>query len=229
MGGFQYYDKEGPRYALDPETVINLVREGEITAPTAEEVADRSKGDMLSKGLAVLQTLWFVVQCIGRRFEHLPVTNLEIITLAYTLTTVAMYIAWWEKPLNAGCVIRIPISAEITRPEQMLLAPTFISIIRKWLSRAIGSNWKDGDTLKAATVMEWIWAFIDGTQDTLVKLEGLEGVPTFWTGMASPGVTLLAHIVSIFVAVSFAAVHYISWSYTFFSPLEQQLWRWSTV
>ncbi|KZP05728.1 hypothetical protein FIBSPDRAFT_765494 [Athelia psychrophila] len=209
MGGYQFYDIDGPCYALDPETVVQLVRVGEITAPAAEEVADRSKGDMLSKGLAVIQTLWFVTQCIARSFEHLPLTNLEVITLAYTVITVAMYIAWWEKPLNVRCPIRVSIRAigsHVTHENG------------KWHHDGIGG-----------TIMDWVRAYIDGTQDKLVKLEGLEGVPTFWTGMATRDVTLLAHFVSIFVAVSFAAVHYITWSSAFPSPLEQQLWRWSTV
>ncbi|KZP22164.1 hypothetical protein FIBSPDRAFT_488166 [Athelia psychrophila] len=279
MGGYQIYDKDGPRYALDPETVIRFVRAGKITAPAAEEVADRSKGDVLSKGLAVIQTLWFVTQCIARRFEGLPLTNLEVITLAYTVITVAMYIAWWEKPLNVRCGIRVSmLSAQALYQEHILSPPpplspsspppltfpsigwwlsrvthsavtvehsgrewmpppprppptpppTFLTIFWKWLSRAIGSSMEHNGQLWSIT-MGWISAFIDGNQDSLVKLELLEGVPTFWTGVATKDIALLAHFVSIFVAISFAAVHYITWSNNFPSPLEQQLWQWSTA
>ncbi|KZP29207.1 hypothetical protein FIBSPDRAFT_679854, partial [Athelia psychrophila] len=227
MGGYQFYDKDGPRHALDPKTVIQYVREGKITAPTAAEVADRSKGDMLSKGLAVIQTIWFVTQCIGRLFERLPLTNLEVITLAYTVITVAMYIAWWEKPLNVACVIRVPILSDRTPPDLEQTPPTFYLIIQKWLHRAFGLA-DDNPGVKGFSPR--IRAFVDSTSGGSVKLEGLEGVPTFWTGTTGDGdVTRRPHIVSLFVAVSFAAVHYIPWSYAFSSPLEQQLWRWSTV
>lgn len=47
-----------------------------------------------------MQALRFATQYIGRRIEHLPVANLEAFMLAYTVITVAMYIAWWEKLLN---------------------------------------------------------------------------------------------------------------------------------
>ena len=57
-----------------------------------------------------MQTLWFVIQCIARRLEHLPMTQLEITTLAYASMTVAIYAFWWHKPLNITCPIRVPIS-----------------------------------------------------------------------------------------------------------------------
>ncbi|KZP06872.1 hypothetical protein FIBSPDRAFT_876071 [Athelia psychrophila] len=49
------------------------------------------------------------MQCIVRHAEDLPVTSLEIMTLAYTVMTVAMYIVWWNKPLNVSCVVRVPV------------------------------------------------------------------------------------------------------------------------
>lgn len=108
MGGFLFYNTEGPRYPLSPAVVVELVRRGHLVPPTADEISNQSKGDAVSKGVAVAQTLWFVVQCIARRAEHLPVTNLEVMTLAYTVITVAMYAAWWEKPLNVDCAVRVP-------------------------------------------------------------------------------------------------------------------------
>ncbi|KZP21884.1 hypothetical protein FIBSPDRAFT_825321, partial [Athelia psychrophila] len=107
MGGFLFYSTDGPMYPLSPENVIELVRRGHLVPPTADEIANQSKGDALSKGIAVAQTLWFVVQCIARRAERLPVTTLEIMTLAYTVMTVAMYAAWWDKPLNVSCAVRV--------------------------------------------------------------------------------------------------------------------------
>ncbi|KZP21845.1 hypothetical protein FIBSPDRAFT_825300, partial [Athelia psychrophila] len=107
MGGFLFYSADGPLYPLSPENVIELVRRGHLVPPTADEIANQSKGDALSKGVAVAQTLWFVVQCIARRAERLPVTTLEIMTLAYTVMTVAMYAAWWDKPLNVSCAVRV--------------------------------------------------------------------------------------------------------------------------
>ncbi|KAF7969696.1 hypothetical protein HWV62_26144 [Athelia sp. TMB] len=108
MGGYQAYDKDGPIHPLGPNEVVELVRVGALVPPTEDELSNQSKGDVLSKGVAILQTIWFVAQCIARLVEHLPLTNLEVMTLAYTIMTVAMYIAWWNKPLNVSCAIRVP-------------------------------------------------------------------------------------------------------------------------
>ncbi|KAJ7910799.1 hypothetical protein B0H13DRAFT_2328980 [Mycena leptocephala] len=44
----------------------------------AEDIMDKSKGDSLSKGLAMVQGLWFTAQCVARVHQHLTVTELEI-------------------------------------------------------------------------------------------------------------------------------------------------------
>ncbi|KAF7972357.1 hypothetical protein HWV62_18140 [Athelia sp. TMB] len=108
MGGYHAYDKNGPLNPLSPDEVIKLVRSSKLVPPTRDELSNLSKGDVISKGVAILQTIAFVVQCIARLVKHLPLTNLEVMTLAYTVMTVAMYIAWWDKPLNISCAIRVP-------------------------------------------------------------------------------------------------------------------------
>ncbi|KAF7969708.1 hypothetical protein HWV62_26168 [Athelia sp. TMB] len=108
MGGYQACDENGPIHPLDPDEVVKLVRDGRLVPPTADELSNQSNGDVLSKSIAVLQTVWFVVQCIARLVGDLPLTNLEVMTLAYTVMTVAMYVAWWDKPLNVSCAIRVP-------------------------------------------------------------------------------------------------------------------------
>ena len=115
MGGFHFYDTE-PLYPLGPETVIKLVLEGKLVPPTADEIKDKSKGDTLSKAIALVQTLWFVIQCIARRAAHLPIIALEAMTLAYTVMTVCMYAIWWNKPLNVGCPVPVPLKGARNLP-----------------------------------------------------------------------------------------------------------------
>ncbi|KAJ7130531.1 hypothetical protein C8R44DRAFT_906130, partial [Mycena epipterygia] len=54
----------------------------------AEDINDKSKGDALSKGVALLQGLWFVTQCIARVSQRLPVTQLEVATLAFAVVNI---------------------------------------------------------------------------------------------------------------------------------------------
>ena len=71
-----------------------------FTMPTEAEIKDRGKSDWLTKSLVLLQTSWFVMQCIAWGIKHLPVTHLEIITPAYAAMNFVIYIFWWNKPLN---------------------------------------------------------------------------------------------------------------------------------
>ncbi|KAK0185525.1 hypothetical protein F5146DRAFT_986990 [Armillaria mellea] len=78
-----------------------------ISHITEEQLQDRSKGDALSKVVAVVQTTWFVIQYLARFNESLPITQLETATLAFAVLNVFNYILWWHKPLDVRC----PISA----------------------------------------------------------------------------------------------------------------------
>ncbi|KAJ7133315.1 hypothetical protein C8R44DRAFT_611749, partial [Mycena epipterygia] len=66
----------------------------------AADIMDKSKGDALSKGVALLQGLWFITQCIARVSQHLPVTQLEVATLAFAIVTIFIWSLWWAKPLD---------------------------------------------------------------------------------------------------------------------------------
>src|SRR5271170_1410130 len=114
MGGFHYFqglDKAGDQYnAVHPltcENVVSMLRNKTLSLPTEQELQNQSKSDGLAKTIVLLQTLWFVTQCIARRVENLPTTELEIVTLAYTAMNVGIFIAWWDKPRNVDCPIRV--------------------------------------------------------------------------------------------------------------------------
>ena len=110
MGGFKLFDENGPVRTLAPQELQTLARKGEINFPdiTEREIQDRSKGDALSKGLVVIQTSWFILQCIARRIERLPITELELVTLAFAALNVITYGLWWNKPLDVQCPFRVP-------------------------------------------------------------------------------------------------------------------------
>lgn len=201
MGGFHYYNDKGPVHPLHPYNVVELVKRGHLVPPTGDEIEDKSKGDALSKGVALIQTLWFVMQCIARRVEGLPISNLEVMTLAYTVITVAMYAAWWDKPLNVACAVRV-------RTKE----------VRK------------GATDDYESIWERIFDYVIGQQDEKVDLRECKRVPTFWAAEASGNVGI-ADVIALLVATVFGAVHCIAWHFAliFQSHLEQQLWRYSAI
>ncbi|SJL02742.1 uncharacterized protein ARMOST_06078 [Armillaria ostoyae] len=105
MGAFEYSDH-------CPVTRQNLEDDDDLVDRLSkirkEEIDDRSKGDGLSKGLAIIQATWFLMQCAARLKRNLPITILEAVAIGYAVFTVINYTAWWHKPLG----ISIPFSAD---------------------------------------------------------------------------------------------------------------------
>src|SRR5260370_26621639 len=77
-----------------------------------EDIKDRSKGDILSKLIAILQTTWFILQCIARGQQKLTLTELELVTLALASLNAITYVFWWHKPLGVQVPIGIYFETE---------------------------------------------------------------------------------------------------------------------
>ena len=111
MGGFLLFDSEGnvAKGVLCWERFSELLKAGKIEFPkiTVEEIEDRSKADGFSKMIALGQTLWFVLQCISRRAQHLDLTLIELLTLSLAVLNGFMYFLWWHKPLDVHCPVHV--------------------------------------------------------------------------------------------------------------------------
>ncbi|KAG1817836.1 hypothetical protein EV424DRAFT_1324170 [Suillus variegatus] len=104
MGGFMLYFNDKPRATLTPDELLHFVHEGFVEMPIIVEadIEDRSKGDALSKGIAILQLAWFALQLVARHIQNLPITLLELDTLAVAALTGIAYGFWWKKPKGVG-------------------------------------------------------------------------------------------------------------------------------
>jgi hypothetical protein len=94
-----------PSKDASPSEPNTLPTQGDRTSKpritiTEFQILDKSKVDALGKFLTVLQTIWFIVQYLGRWTTHQPRTQLEVMTLAYATLNILIYILWWEKPLD---------------------------------------------------------------------------------------------------------------------------------
>jgi hypothetical protein len=98
MGGFMQYHDDKPPTVLEAKDIPRVIKMRILET----EIQDRSKGDVLSKTIALVQTAWFILQCISRGVEGLPVTELEIATCAFAVLNFGTYILWWNKPLNVS-------------------------------------------------------------------------------------------------------------------------------
>ena len=125
MGGFVLVDPEKEDAAPNEQqrTVLTLDyfkahQNIKIPKVTAADIEDRSKGDALSKIIAILQTTWFIVQCIARGQQRLALTELELVTLALASLNAVTFAIWWHKPLGVQEPVKIYLKVETEKAEQ---------------------------------------------------------------------------------------------------------------
>lgn len=117
MGGFTVVDPD-KRYMKEEEQCAKVLTYGQFEQLLADpcfefpditkaEIQDRSKGDALSKLIAILQSTYFILQCIARTQRGLAITELELVTLALASLNAVTFGFWWHKPLGVQAPVRI--------------------------------------------------------------------------------------------------------------------------
>lgn len=86
-----------PALTFTPPGIIELARGGLL--PSA--IPLMHKRDPIATILTSIQCLWFIAQTITRLFHHLPLTLLEIHTLASVLIIILVTLIWLPKPYNS--------------------------------------------------------------------------------------------------------------------------------
>ncbi|KAJ6491487.1 hypothetical protein DFH09DRAFT_1453382 [Mycena vulgaris] len=199
MGGFvsqnghpitTFKQLEGP---LGPE-YFSAIREVKVTDITA-----RSKGDALSKGVALMQGLWFITQSLARVHQHLPVTELEVATLAFAIVNVFTWLIWWKKPLDVEQPIRIGLVEEIPEP---------------------------GSTTQQLDWWVRFWGVFIGDYHGYNPMVSTS-VPSFWSmeDSSNHDDNAAAVLIECVVGSIFGAIHCAAWSTDFPSAKEMGMWR----
>ncbi|KAG2141881.1 hypothetical protein DEU56DRAFT_795334 [Suillus clintonianus] len=214
MGGFMLYVDGEPYRTLLPDKVLELIRKGCIDAPTltAKEIGDRSKGNMISKGLIILQVAWFILQLISRAIYRLETTQLETGTLAFAVLNFLTYALWWNKPLDVQCPYRVYWKSTESKPEDHI--------------DVLPNNYEDNVLV----------TIIKATFGPSIELIGLHvptrklRVPTFDGSIKlEESDTLILVFAGVLIATIFGGIHCMAWFFTFPTNLEQVLWRMSAV
>ncbi|KAJ6565537.1 hypothetical protein DFH09DRAFT_1473634 [Mycena vulgaris] len=168
------------------------------------EIKARSKGDALSKGVALTQGLWFITQCLARVHQHLPVTEFEVTTLAFAVVNVFIWSIWWTKPLDVEQPIQI---GPVEEPSDPGSAP--LLVYSNWLERlpgALTGNYSQpGYNPVVSTSVPSFWS-------------------VEWESAADNG--SIAVIIECFVGSIFGAIHCTAWKADF--PSTDEMWMWRT-
>ena len=120
MGGFAFYasyDDDTPKsffeISTNPDCTVDVPKFDTliyimkhfphiITDIPEEEILDRAASSSLSKALLIVQVAWFCTNCASRRFQHLPLSLLEVSTAAHASCTLLTYLVWSSKPINVA-------------------------------------------------------------------------------------------------------------------------------
>ncbi|KAK7024469.1 hypothetical protein VNI00_016266 [Paramarasmius palmivorus] len=225
---------------LDPTTPLEfLVAKGYITL-TKDEIKDRSHADVITKSIAVIQTIWFIMQVIARAVEGLAITELEIVTVGFAILNFGTYFLWWNKPQR----VRHPVRVYWRQTEKSGAGDTNGGKGGIW-----GAFWEG-----AGAIVEYIYALdlfyvIEGPDKILPRLLLLplwilwhiffvcleilqdEDDPAISTPISSRLDDDPSHLyIAVYgIAALFGAIHCVPWVFQFPTHTEQLLWRISAV
>ncbi|KAL8801839.1 MAG: hypothetical protein Q9182_004189 [Xanthomendoza sp. 2 TL-2023] len=98
LGDRETFTSKVSRLTLTPRGVALLAACGYLPQISTEDILDKNKSDNVSKVLSVLQAIWMLAQIISRLKGRLPITLLEVNTLAHIICAIIIYALWWNKP-----------------------------------------------------------------------------------------------------------------------------------
>ncbi|KAF3018850.1 hypothetical protein E8E14_006783 [Neopestalotiopsis sp. 37M] len=223
MGGIVYSEK-GPRSATYVLTGYHLGRQYEWLKSfplegldhqwrrshpleglvlSTNEIKDKSKADWLLKSLSVLQISSLVLTVAVRGAMSLPLTQLEIATVAFSVLAIITYAANWWKPKDISEPIVVPhrvAGFHSTGSETCYdYTESFMAVLRD----PADAKRLEGHTIERRRV-----------SNDVIDMDG--DIP----------------LVLILMAVSsvlFGGLHCLAWNFDFPSDVELQLWRVASI
>ncbi|PBK80272.1 hypothetical protein ARMGADRAFT_1020976 [Armillaria gallica] len=199
------------------ESEPNLAKN--LAAISPETIEDKSKADALSKTFSILQICWFIVQCIARALQHLPITLLEMTALAFAGLSIITYSLRWYKPLNVKYQISLDGSdckpwLETNDPEES--------------ASPVSPSWAEWVKHRCFLLLHWMahtslgvsaaGGFCEDTGHAALR---------FYSGTRKEILNRLLTMVC--VGSLFGTFHFLAWSFYFPSHAEMVLWQFSFI
>lgn len=98
---------------LTPQGIRLMAELDLIPCISARRITAKGKVDQLAKAIVCLQAGWMIVQAIARAAEGLPITLIELNTMAHVGCAFLMYAIWWQKPQDDSESVEIPLDVAI--------------------------------------------------------------------------------------------------------------------
>ncbi|KAK6437925.1 hypothetical protein LTR95_005873 [Oleoguttula sp. CCFEE 5521] len=227
MGGFVLREPSpnaslAPRFKdipIDAVQILWLAEKGHVHWPdiSEEQIRDKNKADGFARLLTVIQIVWFGISCLGHAAQRLPISCLELGTIAYVFCTIPTFLFWSNKPLDAETVEIIhattsmaDILAQSDSKEATLYNFTPLDFINPPQGLSLLSLFWDG----------FGYPFLQRTNDK-------RPAATLPNRKATPprGLSALELAVGAFIGLGYTGIHIIRWNFHFPTDVELLLWR----
>ncbi|KAJ6533588.1 hypothetical protein B0H19DRAFT_1272237 [Mycena capillaripes] len=215
MGGF--VSRTGHHPITTPEQLQDITIY--LTAVDTEDIKDKSKGDTFSKGVAFLQGLWFITQCLARVRQNLPITELEVATLAFSVVNLLIWALWWNKPLDVERPILVGLQESSEMPNNVPLDNQVASLLRGKINLLKGDAklWQAGFWDRITGALTGAYSDFEPTL--------YNSVPSFWSsGDSEQDNDPYPFVIECLVGTVFGAIHCAAWNADF--PSIQEMWMW---
>lgn len=93
----QYLPTSYKGLTLTARGVALLASCDHLPSVSEAEITDKSKANNVAKALIIIQASWMLLQVTGRLFAALPVTLLEVNTIAHVMCAFLLYNMRWNK------------------------------------------------------------------------------------------------------------------------------------
>jgi squalene monooxygenase len=215
-GGFVLETLSFPPFPINATSLFYLVSRGQVTMPTITEKNnwDRSKADLFAKYVAFVQTAWLLCTTIVRGIQKLPITPIELFTVAFVVPTVATQFFWAKKPQNVEAPVVLNVDWEI---EELLKAAgtasmtSYVDTPMDFIEKPMWDGWK--------------------RRPSLLHFGGLEKRPLerIPNDYSPPPPTGKEATFIWFISIAHAGIHCAGWNLEFATLVELVLWRTSSL
>ncbi len=231
MGGFILQTTDGIPFPLNAKQLHHLVVEGYISDGLLETevmldkklIEDKNKTDLVVRSITVIQILWFVVNFVGRAVQHLTITTMELTTIGFIATTIAVSFFWAHKPADVSTAHIIKLDV----PEAAILSKAGHNASRKWFRTPLDFvNDKPSHYsivwVYHVNILQRLHLSPVRRQRPITRIQDDELSPCFDRSLRCNLITLA------FASICFA-VNVSGWHFWFPSVIERQLWRSSSI
>ncbi|KAJ6142837.1 hypothetical protein N7471_002290 [Penicillium samsonianum] len=219
-GGLAIQTQDGWIYVLRRNDMKPFIEAGIVEDIDFHDrdVEDRAKADSLGKTFTVLQTSWFLVNIIARWANSLPVSPIELATVAYIACGILLYAMWWYNPKDMTTPITIYVRFDRNDIPTHLLDHTATNP-HGWVHRYAQIK-KETVFSVFAQAARWFIGAATGPVDT---------TDDPYTGLYKPSHGLIVTAINTFVAFLYCGIHLAGWTFPFPTEAERITWLVSSL